>query len=159
MMKRYLTPLSVLLGLLLAFACAEEQTENIESFDKSESFYIEFGTECGWCAGQEFIKITESKVEYTRVIPCGEQKGITTKNRELNKTEWDKLTNSYNLEKFVDLNYNSCNVCVDGCDEIIRIGNENSSHEIRYTPSESIESIKNLRSKLTEIMEGMRQQN
>ena len=158
-MKKIIKLISLFIGLILFFSCAEEQTENIKSFDKDESFYIQFGTECGWCAGQEFIKITESKVVYTRTIPCGDNKGTISKNRVLIETEWDELINSYDSEKFLELDYNNCNVCVDGCDEIIRIGNEDSSHEIRYTPSENIESMQNLKTNLIEIMEEMRQQN
>ena len=37
-----------------------------------ETYTIEFGTECGWCGGQEFIKVSSSKIEYERIIPCGE---------------------------------------------------------------------------------------
>lgn len=147
-MEKFLKFISFLFLLLILQSCAEEQPENIESFDKTASFYIEFGIECGWCAGIEYIKITQSKVEYTRVIPCGDDKGTFINEQDLNEADWVELTSSFKLSEFMELAYNTCNLCADGCDEIIRIGDKDSSHEIRYTPGIEIEGMEALIEKL-----------
>jgi hypothetical protein len=52
-----------------------------DELEKKESYIIEFGISCGRCAGTEFIKITESKVEYVRNIPCGANTGVSRKEK------------------------------------------------------------------------------
>lgn len=145
-MKQFLKSTGIIVTLLLFTFCAEDQHE-IE-----KSFYIVFGTRCGWCAGQEFIDVSSQKVVYTRTIPCGENKGTTTKSRQLTKREWKAIQYSYNYDRFLTLEYNECNVCVDGCDEIIRIHNGNNSHELSYSPGEEVEGMKNLRAKLNDLL-------
>ena len=124
-----------------------------------ETFTLNFGSECGWCAGQEYITITKSKIEYVRNIPCGDEKGTINKSREINADEWNTITDSFDYALFKTLDYNNCNVCADGCDEIIEITKENSVHELRYSISEDIEGMENLQQKLVELMEEMRQKN
>ncbi len=121
-----------------------------------ENIKIEFGSECGWCAGQEFITVSNSKIEYTRIIPCGESKGIKTKEKNINSEEWNEILSSYDFSLFKTLNYNSCNVCVDGCDEIIKITEYESNHEIRYSFPNEVEETQDLRQILNKIMEEMR---
>jgi hypothetical protein len=113
---------------------------------------------CGWCAGEEFITITSSEINYERKIPCGEGKGTTKKSSSISSSEWNKIISSFNMKEFKTLEYNSCNVCVDGCDEIIRITENNNTHEIRYSPSDKIQETENLRHYLSEVMEKMKMQ-
>ena len=141
------------LVFLFFTTCAEDE------FKKQESYIIEYGTECGWCAGQEYITVSNSKVEYLRNIPCGENQGTTNKSRNLNSGEWEELTSSFDYSLFITLEYNECNVCVDGCDEIIRITDDETSHELRYSISGEVEGMEILRQKLEELMEEMKEQN
>lgn len=134
-------------------ACAEDEPKD------QVSYIIEFGSECGWCAGQEYITVSNSKVEYLRNIPCGENQGATNKSRNLNSDEWEALKSSFDYSLFVTLEYNECNVCVDGCDEIIRITEGEKSHELRYSFSDEVEGMEMFRQKLTDLMEEMREQN
>jgi len=140
------------LVLLLFATCAED--ELIEQ----ESFIIKFGSECGWCAGQEYITVSDSIVEYLRNIPCGENMGTVSKSRNLVSDEWTEITSSFDYSLFVTLEYNECNVCVDGCDEIIKISHDETLHELRYSFSDEVEGMENLRQKLNGIMEEMREQ-
>ena len=50
------------------------------------------------------------------------------------------------------LEYNECNVCADGCDEIIRIHDGIGSHELSYSPGEALEGMENLRAKHGELL-------
>lgn len=135
--------------LWIAFAgCSEEEMEN--------SMVIEFGTTCGWCAGQEFIVIKDSKVEYTRTIPCGDNKGTTRKNKNLSKTEWNSIQNAFNYQLFLSLQHDECNVCVDGCDEQLKITKDGNEHLLSYSPSTEIEGMDNLLEKLNELMNELR---
>ena len=146
-MKQFLKTAGIIVFALFLSSCAEEQPE----IDKS--FYIEFVTECGWCAGQEYIKVTEQKVLYTLAIPCGENEGTTTDSRNLTAEEWQEIIDSFDYDQFLTLNYNECNVCVDGCDEIIRINEEDEIHELRYSPGEEIQGMENLKTRLKAILE------
>jgi len=141
--------LFLLIGILF-FSCAEQEVPEVENYT------IKFGSECGWCAGQEYIYISGSKIDYERNIPCGDNKGTITKSRNLNSGEWEEITGSFDYSLFLTLDYSECNVCVDGCDEIIEITEDNTWHELRYSFSDKVEGMENLRQKLNGLMEEMR---
>lgn len=124
---------------------------------EQEKYSIEFGSECGWCAGQEFITITSSIIEYRRNIPCGDNAGIVNKGKELNSEEWEQITSSFDYSLYKTLEYTDCNVCADGCDEIIRISEENSTHELRFSFSDEVEGMQNFRKILSGLMNEMRE--
>jgi sarcosine oxidase delta subunit len=137
--------------LFLFSACSKN--EIIEN----EDMKIEFGTACGWCAGVENITITSSKIVYSRVIPCGDNKGTSTKNRSLSKTEWEELFHLFDYNLFLTLEHNECNVCADGCDEFLKITRNNTLHELRYAPGIEVEGMENLRNRLNEILADFRE--
>ncbi len=141
---------SVLIIFLLSVVIQCEDKE-----DMQEEMIIEFGTECGWCGGQEYITVSSSKIIYLKNIPCGEEKGTVTKERKILSTEWNEIISSVDTRHFFSLEYNECNVCVDGCDEIIKITENKSTHELRYSPSEEIEGIENLQDLLSGILQEM----
>lgn len=140
----------IILFAFSVFAC-EKETETVESFA------IKYGSECGWCAGQEYIIVNSSNITYTRNIPCGEDQGTTTKNKLITPEQWEELNESFDYSLFLTLNYNECNVCVDGCDEIIEITNDTTVHELRYSFSDKVEGMEELRNQLSEIMSDMRE--
>lgn len=121
-----------------------------------EKIQIEFGSVCGWCAGEEFITVTGAQISYYRNIPCGDEKGTTRKSRKISTSEWNEIISSIDNKAFNKLNYNTCNVCADGCDEIIRITENNNLHEIRYSPVDEIQETKKLEQILTAILDEMR---
>lgn len=140
-----------ILYTIFFMACAEQEVPDVENYT------IKFGSECGWCAGQEYIYISGSKIDYERNIPCGGNKGTITKSRNLSPAEWETITNSFDYSLFLSLDYSDCNVCVDGCDEIIEITEDNTSHELRYSFSDEVEGMENLRQKLQVLLEEMRE--
>lgn len=130
-----------------------------DEIESKDDFKIEFGSVCGWCAGEEFITVTSVQIEYHRNIPCGEGKGKLQKSRKTSVVEWNEIISSFDSRKFKALNYNTCNVCADGCDEILRITDKSKIHEIRYTPSEVIQETKKLSLILTGLLAEMRKKN
>jgi len=123
------TKISVIfIGLVMLFAGCESESE-------SQSLTFTMGNVCGWCAGSDSIVITSDKTIYTSYNPC-DQKG----EKSIYKTsaeDWDKLTSLFNHAKFEKIYVNSCNVCVDGCDNWIRVENGDFKHEIRFGYSDS----------------------
>ena len=150
-MKHLINITFFVLAILFFSGCDKKETEI------NNSFKIEYGSECGWCAGQEYITVTSTKIEYIRAIPCGENNGTTNKWKVLSPSRWEEITASFDYSLFKTLQYTDCNVCVDGCDEIIRITEEDSSHELRYSISEEVEGMENLQEILSELMEEMRE--
>ncbi len=104
------------------------------------------------------ISLTSAKIEYTRTIPCDENKGITNKIASITEAKWDSIRSSFDYDLFRTLEYNECNYCADGCDEIIRITENNNTHELRYSPEKEIEGIENLRQILAGILSDMQDQ-
>ena len=137
---------------LFAFTCSKNKTDQPES-----DFELKFGSECGWCAGQEYLTLSCNSVDYVRNIPCGENKGETKKSRSLTENEWNEILSSFSLDLFFTLEYNDCNVCVDGCDELLKITNAEKQHELRYTPSKEVEGMEELINKLQVLMNEMRE--
>lgn len=146
MAKRVKT-ISYVLVLLLILSCSKDDEPEV-----ADSCVIEFGFECGWCAGSGFISVIKGEIEYIRNIPCGENKGTDKINQAFTDDEWNELLKSFDLDYFTKLDYNICNVCDDGCDEIIRITKDEIVYEIRYNPSESIEGLEILQEKLREYL-------
>ncbi|MDX1284409.1 MAG: hypothetical protein R3182_05340 [Draconibacterium sp.] len=133
--------------LVFLFSCSEEEIID-------QDFVIKFGSECGWCAGQEYIFVSSEKIKYQRTIPCGENEGVANKSREISSAEWNEILDSFDYSKFLTLEFNKCNVCVDGCDELIEIEQTGNTHAIRYNPQEEIEGMGDLQFLLKEILKG-----
>ena len=150
-MKNLLRTVAVFFVFSILISCDNDEIE------LKEDFKIEYGSVCGWCAGEEFITVTSSQIEYYRNIPCGDNKGTTQKSRKISASEWNEIISSVDYSKFKKLEYNTCNVCVDGCDEIIRITENNNDHEIRYSVSDEIEEVKKTRQILSALLENMRE--
>lgn len=73
----------------------------------------------------------------------------------MEKSEWDKLTGSIDLDVFSSIHLNTCNVCADGCDKWISIRNGSFYHKIRYGYGDSavVQPIKILVDKLDSLRE------
>ncbi len=145
------TFLLLLFLALLAFSCTESDPL------PDDSIKIEFGFECGWCAGSGFITITNTRIGYKRIIPCGENKGSDSDNDDFSADNWDQLISCFDQEYYTTLEYNQCNVCVDGCDEIIRVTKDEESHELRYNPGDTIPGLEALQEKLRALMSTYKQ--
>ena len=139
--------------LILFLAClpgCRKQADNYSIKDPS-LLRIDAGFECGWGTGADSLIITRSSIKYLYWIPAQSQNPIIDKTRSVSDTEWTSIVNSVNLNEFLLLNYNSCNICVDGCDEWIAIKNDEIFHQIRFGKGLQIDTIKTLQNKLAQL--------
>ena len=154
-MKFYSSLLFMILISILFVYCSDSDDE----FGEHGPIVIEYGTFCGWCAGEEKITVSSVKTDYFRNIPCGENEETTNKTKKMSLEKWNEIILSFDYNQFLTLDYNECNVCADGCDEFIIITKRGESHEIRYSPSEEIEGIKELRQILNKRLEEFQNSN
>lgn len=56
-------------------------------------------------------------IKYVYYIPATSQMPQITKSRTVPENEWAEILNCINVNEFVKLQYQTCNVCADGCDE------------------------------------------
>ena len=79
------------------------------------------------------------------------QKPQILKSRSVPETEWNEIVNSFKVAEFEKLNYNTCNVCFDGCDEWIVVQNGQSSHKITFGKGNKIDTISQLQLKISAL--------
>jgi hypothetical protein len=112
---------------------------------------IKAGFMCGWGSGDDSLVISQSKIKYVYYIPAQSRVPIINKSRSVSESEWTEILNIVNLDDFVKLNYQSCNICVDGCDEWISMEDDKISHSIRIGKGYQIGIISGLQNKLAEL--------
>jgi hypothetical protein len=112
---------------------------------------IKAGFMCGWGSGEDSLEISQTKIKYVYYIPAQSSIPIINKSRSVPESEWTEILNDVNLDYFVKLNYQSCNICVDGCDEWISIQDDKISHNIRFGKGLQIDTINRLQNKLAEL--------
>jgi hypothetical protein len=136
----------VILTVLLIFqGCIKYQT--VSNSDLS----ISAGFVCGWGSGMDSISITRNLITYRYWIPATSPAPVIDKARPVTESEWKEILSYVNFSEFLNLDYQSCNVCVDGCDEWILIQNDNISHKITYDKGLEIKAISSLQAKLASI--------
>jgi hypothetical protein len=128
-----------------------ENQENNSDFIKEESpLKIRAGFMCGWGAGEDSIYISSTVIKYVYYVPAQSLLPKINKARTTTEDEWSNILNSLDLNNFVKLDYNSCNICVDGCDEWIKIQDDQISHQIRFGMGSKIDSISDLQTILAQ---------
>ena len=138
----------VLLSVFLFSSCIFGDDEK----DVDESYKIEYGFACGWCGGTGSIELVNGQIRYKREIPCGDEKGTDTRTDKFSPEQWNDLISSYDYDYYLGLEYSECNVCVDGCDEIITITKDEITHELRYDPGDTIPGLEVFQEKLRALM-------
>jgi hypothetical protein len=146
-MKNHLQ-LIILFSFLLT-ACSK--TENNPIIKDNASLVIKAGFMCGWGAGEDSLIISATTIRYVYTVPSKSQIPEINEERQTTPAEWNNILNSVNYNNFLKLNYNSCNICVDGCDEWISIKNNSISHQIRFGLGLKIDSIKPLQDILSQL--------
>ena len=127
------------------------KTENNLSIKDDTSLVIKAGFMCGWGTGEDSLIISSTMIKYVYIVPARSLVPEINKARPTTTTEWNNILNSINFNNFLNLNYNSCNICVDGCDEWISIKNDSISHQIRFGLGFKIDSIKPLQDILSQL--------
>jgi hypothetical protein len=112
---------------------------------------IRAGFACGWGTGEDSLEISRSGINYVYYVPSKSPAPMIRTSRSVAASEWNEITRIVNMNNFTRLNYNTCNICVDGCDEWIYIDNGRISHRIRFTKGQEIETITELQKKLAEL--------
>jgi hypothetical protein len=146
-MKYYL----FLIILLLFCLCACNKTGDNTIIKENPSMIIKAGFMCGWGSGEDSLIISSTMIKYVYSVPGRSSIPEINKTRLTTDTEWNNILDSINISKFLNLNYNSCNICVDGCDEWISIKNDSISHQIRFGLGFKIDSIKPLQNILSQL--------
>lgn len=145
-MKKILFSILTIVAILLT-GCEESETNNRDN----SKLVIKAGSICGWGSGTDTIEISHKSVKYVSYIPRLSNQPQVSKIRTLDNDEWSEILSVVNFDDFAKLNYNTCNVCFDGCDEWILLKNDNTSHKITYTKGEKIDTITKLQVKLAQL--------
>lgn len=112
---------------------------------------IKAGFACGWGSGEDSLEISKTTIRYVYYIPAKFREPVINITRPVTDSEWTEVLNDINLDDFVKLNYQSCNICVDGCDEWISIKGDQVSHEIRFAKGLNIDPIGKFQNKLAQL--------
>ena len=112
---------------------------------------IRAGFMCGWGSGEDSLVISQTKIKYVYSIPAQSAIPIKNKSRPVSESEWAEILKDVDLDNFLKLNYQSCNICFDGCDEWITIQDDKISHNIRFGKGSQIDTISRLQNKLAEL--------
>jgi hypothetical protein len=142
----------LLLTLILVFSGCRKPVVLDDNKQKPDSgLIIKAGFVCGWGSGTDSLEISQTRISYKYFIPSTSNVPVINKSRSVTDTEWAEILNDVDLDDFFRLNYNTCNVCVDGCDEWIFIQNGKLSHQITIGKGFEIEIINKLQGKLAEL--------
>jgi hypothetical protein len=135
----------------LFFSCMKTDI-NLGSHKGSEAdLIIQSGFECGWGSGTDSLEISKTTIKYAYYIPARSAEPVTRKSRNVSDAEWTEIINDVNMDEFERLNYHTCNVCFDGCDEWILIRNKTYNHKITFGKGTQIDTISNLQNKLAAL--------
>jgi hypothetical protein len=130
------------------FLSCEKSTVNQTN---DSQLVIKAGFDCGWGAGDETIEITKTSISYVLIVPSRSQQPKIDKKRSVSDSEWADIQDDISMNDFVKLDYHTCNICVDGCDEWISIQNNGTSHKITFDKGLKINTISKLQAKLAAL--------
>ena len=140
------------LSLFLVFySCKKPVVLNDNTQTPDTGLIIRAGFVCGWGSGTDSMEISQTRIKYKYYIPSRSNEAVIIKTRSVPETEWAEILSDVNTDDFIRLNYNTCNVCVDGCDEWILIKNGKLSHQITFGKGFEIDTISKLQNKLAEL--------
>jgi hypothetical protein len=140
-------PFVILLAAVLLFSCDKNELNQ----PNSSNLVIKAGFICGWGSGSDSIEISQYSIKYVYYVPAKSEQAQINKTRSVSNSEWIEILSDVNMDDFIKLNYQSCNICFDGCDEWIFIQNESLSHKITFGYGQKIDSISKLQTKLTQL--------
>jgi hypothetical protein len=117
----------------------------------SSGLTVKAGFVCGWGSGTDSLEISNVEIKYSYYVPSSSSEAVIRKSRSVSEVEWTEILNAVNKAEFAKLDYQTCNVCFDGCDEWISVEQDTYSHKITFGKGSSIETISNLQSKLADL--------
>jgi hypothetical protein len=119
--------------------------------DDSLNLTIKAGFACGWGSGEDSLEISRNEIKYVYFVPSKSPEAVIRTSRNVTESEWNEITEAFNMDEFSRLDYNTCNICVDGCDEWININDGRKAHNIRFTKGQGIPEISKLQKKLADL--------
>jgi hypothetical protein len=145
--KEKLVSTSILIFIMLSVfqGCVKYQTVS------NSEMNINAGFVCGWGSGMDSLNISRDSITYSYWVPATSPDPVINKSRPVTESEWKEISGSVNFTEFLNLDYHSCNVCVDGCDEWISIQNDNISPKITFEKGLEIKEISKLQAKLAAL--------
>ena len=114
-------------------------------------YIIKAGFACGWGSGEDSVLISRTSIRYVYYVPAKSPDPVINRTRAVSDSEWKEILNDFNLQGFIKLNYQSCGICVDGCDEWISLKDDNLSHAIRFPMGFKIDSMSKFQNRLSQI--------
>ena len=117
------------LFLIFSFSCVYD---NLDEKSADANLVIKTGTVCGWCAKNDTLTLSDTHVRYVNYTNCSSSKPTLEKTGELTASELQTLLNLLDFDELKRLELNSCNICVDGCDDWISFKNGTQTHFIRF---------------------------
>jgi hypothetical protein len=136
---------------VLLFSCIKTDINLGSRKESGTGLIIKAGYICGWGSGTDSLEISQKGIKYVYYIPARSSEPIVRKSRTVTNEEWAEILNDVNSDQFAALNYQTCNVCFDGCDEWILIQNDAFTHKITFGKGLAIDTIANLQMKLGEL--------
>jgi hypothetical protein len=140
--------LLILLSLIVLFSCEKAGHEIVKA---DGDVILEAGYACGWGAGEDSLVITQTQVKYLYYVPQKSSHAVIETTRAITSSELTEIKNAIDMPTFNNLDFNTCNICFDGCDEWITLYEGDVSHKIRYSYGQQIESIAKLQGIIARI--------
>lgn len=126
MLKKIAYAVSV---IFLGFSCHDKQ---LIQNSLNSKLIIKTGTICGWCSINDTLVIQGNSVRYVNYTKCNNINPAVEKKGQIPTLELDGLIAKLDFNELKKISLNSCNVCVDGCDDWIYFENGTESHYIRF---------------------------
>jgi len=124
----YKYSISILVLILFCFSCTDKTYDDNSNLD----LVVKTGTVCGWCTINDTLTISGTRIKYVNYANCNTVKPTVENGGELTTQELDALLKLLDFEELKKLDLNSCNVCVDGCDDWIFYKNGLQTHYLRF---------------------------
>jgi len=120
--------ISILVLILICSSCTDKTYDENTNSD----IVIKTGTVCGWCTINDTLTISGHNLRYVNYVNCNTSKASIEKSGELTSSEFGTLLNLLDYNELKKLDLNSCNVCVDGCDDWIFYKNGLQTHYLHF---------------------------
>jgi hypothetical protein len=137
--------ISFIFLILICFSCTDKTFDDNSNSD----IVIKTGTVCGWCTLNDTLTIRGNNLRYVNYANCSTAKATVEKSGKLTSSELDTLLKLLDFDELKKLDLNSCNVCVDGCDDWISYESISQSQYIRFSVNDP--KLKNIQSFVDEL--------
>lgn len=150
-MKKLIRHIS--LGILISLSSCSKNTNEPEGADYN--LELSMGIHCGWDLRQDSISIAADSASLHQNYRVDSNTIKLSASKSLGVQQIKSLKAALDWNYFSALNYNSGDLGSDGCDIWLRIKRGGQSHEIRFSPSDTIPQLRALTDQLDSIWSEM----